>query len=301
MTEKDVNAAGGDQLAAREEVPGRRPAERGRVLVVDDEPNVVELVRLYLTREGFLVLEASDGEQALAMARATPPPDLMILDLMLPGLDGWEVCRRVRSFSSLPIIMLTARGEDIDRIVGLELGADDYLAKPFHPRELVARVKAVLRRVQSGAGQGWAAVAGGGEGGTAQREDARGIASVAAPGAAGATTATGPAELSTLKYPGLVIDRLAREVWVEGERVNLTPKEFDLLWQLASSPGRTFTREELLELVWGYDFFGSDRTVDVHIKRLREKLERHHDAPRYLQTVWGIGYKFDPLAGQGRG
>ncbi|MGE5481922.1 MAG: response regulator, partial [Bacteroidota bacterium] len=138
--------------------------ERGRILVVDDEPNVVELVRLYLTREGFAVLDAGDGEQALALAQGVPPPDLMILDLMLPGLDGWEVCRRVRSFSSLPIIMLTARGEDVDRIVGLELGADDYLAKPFNPRELVARVKAVLRRVQARGGQGRSQAATGAEG-----------------------------------------------------------------------------------------------------------------------------------------
>lgn len=268
--------------------------ERGRILVVDDEPNVVELVRLYLTREGFAVLDAGDGEQALALAQGVPPPDLMILDLMLPGLDGWEVCRRVRSFSSLPIIMLTARGEDVDRIVGLELGADDYLAKPFNPRELVARVKAVLRRVQARGGQGRSLAATGAEG---EAPEAPISASAAVSPVATPATATE----FTIRYPGLVIDRLAREVWVQGERTNLTPKEFDLLWQLAASPGRSFTREELLELVWGYDFFGSDRTVDVHIKRLREKLERDHDAPRYLQTVWGIGYKFDPLAGQGRG
>ena len=267
--------------------------ERGRILVVDDEPNVVELVRLYLTREGFAVLDAGDGEQALALAQGVPPPDLMILDLMLPGLDGWEVCRRVRSFSSLPIIMLTARGEDVDRIVGLELGADDYLAKPFNPRELVARVKAVLRRVQARGGQGRSLAATGAEGEAPE-------APISASAAVSPVATPATAEF-TIRYPGLVIDRLAREVWVQGERTNLTPKEFDLLWQLAASPGRSFTREELLELVWGYDFFGSDRTVDVHIKRLREKLERDHDTPRYLQTVWGIGYKFDPLAGQGRG
>lgn len=273
---------------------GSNGYERGRILVVDDEPNVVELVRLYLTREGFAVLDAGDGEQALALAQGVPPPDLMILDLMLPGLDGWEVCRRVRSFSSLPIIMLTARGEDVDRIVGLELGADDYLAKPFNPRELVARVKAVLRRVQAGGGQGRSLAATGAEG------EAPG-ATISASSAVSPVATPATATEFTIRYPGLVIDRLAREVWVQGERTNLTPKEFDLLWQLAASPGRSFTREELLELVWGYDFFGSDRTVDVHIKRLREKLERDHDAPRYLQTVWGIGYKFDPLAGQGRG
>lgn len=273
---------------------GSNGYERGRILVVDDEPNVVELVRLYLTREGFAVLDAGDGEQALALAQGVPPPDLMILDLMLPGLDGWEVCRRVRSFSSLPIIMLTARGEDVDRIVGLELGADDYLAKPFNPRELVARVKAVLRRVQAGGGQGRSLAATGAEGEAP-------VATISASSAVSPVATPATATEFTIRYPGLVIDRLAREVWVQGERTNLTPKEFDLLWQLAASPGRSFTREELLELVWGYDFFGSDRTVDVHIKRLREKLERDHDAPRYLQTVWGIGYKFDPLAGQGRG
>lgn len=246
-----------------------RGESKGTILVVDDEPNVVEIVRLYLSREGFTVLTALDGEAALALARRTPPPDLIVLDLMLPKVDGWEVCRRVRTFSAVPIIMLTARGEDIDRIVGLELGADDYLAKPFNPRELVARVKAVLRRTKGAL-----------------------VAETASPG--GSAKAAGH---TTLRYPGLTIDREAREVWVRDRRISLTPKEFELLWQLASSPGRTFTREELLESVWGYEFFGSDRTVDVHIKRLREKLEKSEDLPPYLQTVWGVGYKFDPLAG----
>lgn len=287
-----------------------------RILVVDDEPNVVELVRLYLAREGYQVIEARDGQTALELAQAQPLPDLMILDLMLPQVDGWEVCRRVRARSTLPIIMLTARGEDVDRIVGLELGADDYLPKPFNPRELVARVKAVLRRTSSAAAMAAGAGAAGGEAG-ASLSGGEGVVgspatragSVAGTGAGvspsavaggslpGGFTGTGGTP-NVLRYPGLSVHRLEREVWVDGERVTLTPKEFDLLWQLASAPGRTFTREELLESVWGYEFFGSDRTVDVHIKRLREKLEKDHHAPAYLQTVWGVGYKFDPLVGR---
>lgn len=225
-----------------------------RVLVVEDDQNVCELVTLYLEREGLAVDCVHDGAEALARIRATPP-DLIVLDLMLPSVDGLEICRRVRRESDTPIVMLTARGDEIDRILGLEMGADDYLPKPFNPRELTARVKAVLRR------------------------------------------ATPPDKRSpthnVLTFRRLKIDHTARVVQVDGEEVTLTPKEFDLLWHLASHIDRTFTRPELLESIWGFDFYGDERTVDVHVKRLRRKIERSPDT-RYIHTVWGVGYKFKP-------
>lgn len=215
------------------------------VLVVDDEPPMRELLRLYLERDGFAVREAADGEEALA--EAGRGCDLVVLDLMLPGLDGWEVCRRLRGAGGIPILVLSARGEVEDRVHGLELGADDYMVKPFAPQELVARVRALLRRS-----------------GTA-----------------------GP--LQPLDFPGLRIDPLRREVLVGDEPVACSPKEFDLLHFLARSPGRVFTREQLLREVWGESLYGETRTVDSHVKNLRDRLGR--DRP-WIATVWGVGYKF---------
>ena len=221
------------------------------LLVVDDEEAVLELVRMYLENEGFLVEVARDGRQALEKVRAGNVR-LVLLDLMLPGLDGWAVCREIRTFSNLPVIMLTAKGDEFDRVLGLELGADDYVAKPFSPRELVARVKAVLRRTESG----------------------------------------GAGRSQVLIYPELVIDYRANRVEVSGREVALAPKEFELLWFLASRPRQVFTRDELLEKVWDYSYTGDGRTVDTHIRRLREKLTT--DSGRsYLKTVWGKGYKFE--------
>jgi len=226
-----------------------------KVLVVDDEDSVRELMELYLTKEGFEVLHARDGREALRV-NGEHHPDLVVLDLMLPGLDGWEVCRQIRSSSRVPIIMLTARSEEVDRIVGLELGADDYVVKPFSPRELVARVKAVLRRGVSAA-----------------------------------------EEAETLTFPGLRVDRVQHRVLVDGEEVHLTPTEFRLLWCLASHPGRVFSRGELLDRIWGYDSESDARTVDVHVKRLRQKTGAAAGRPFAITTVWGIGYKFETRAG----
>ena len=218
----------------------------GTVLVVDDERNIVQLVRLYLTKEGFRVESAGNGREAVEKA-AVIRPDLVVLDLMLPELDGLEVCRRLRKGSNVPIIMLTARGDDVDRIVGLELGADDYVVKPFNPRELVARVKAVLRRSES-----------------------------SGPGA------------RLLRFADLEVDLDRREVRIAGELIGVRPKEFDLLAVLAGSPGIVFERERLLQLAWGYDYFGDTRTVDVHVTWLRDKLSR---GTARIQTIWGVGYK----------
>jgi len=231
---------------------------QGPVLVVDDEPHIRELVRLYLEKEGFRVIEASDGEAALQAVRDSSP-EMVILDLMLPVRDGWEVCQEIRKTLSLPIIILTAKDDAVDRIVGLEMGADDYLTKPFHPRELVARVRAVLRRARP------------------------------------ATE-----EIPRLEFPDFTLDYGARSLTVHGQPVLCPPKEFDLLWTLASHAGRAFTREHLLHQVWDYDFLGDLRTVDVHIQRLRKKIEPSPDQPRYLKTVWGVGYKFEGGTGHDR-
>jgi len=225
-----------------------------KVLVVDDEDSVRELIELYLKKEGFEVIHARDGREALRL-NGVHHPDLVILDLMLPGLDGREVCRQIRVNSSVPIIMLTARVDEVDRIVGLELGADDYVVKPFSPRELVARVKAVLRRGSS-------------------REE----------------------EVETLVFRGLRVDRVQHRVEVDGEEVHLTPTEFRLLWCLAGRPGRVFTRAELLDRIWGYDSESDARTVDVHIKRLRQKTHASESRPFAITTVWGLGYKFETRA-----
>jgi DNA-binding response OmpR family regulator len=229
------------------------------VLIVDDEPTIVEVVQLYLQREGFEVATAADGQSALdAVARRRP--DLMVLDLMLPQIDGLEIIRRVRSSGALPIIMLTARGEETDRVVGLELGADDYVTKPFSPRELVARVKAVLRRTQTGSQA------------SSSSDDA---------------ISAGP----------LRIEAAARKVSMAGREINLTAREFDLLIFMARHPGQVFTREQLLDQVWGFTFASDASTVTVHIRRLREKIEQDPTAPQFLLTVWGVGYKFDVPAG----
>ncbi len=225
-----------------------------KVLVVDDEPQILDVVSKYLTREGFQIVTARDGDAALSAYHANKP-DLVILDLMLPQVDGLEVFRRLRTASTVPVIMLTAKGEETDRIVGLELGADDYITKPFSPRELVARVKAVLRRATTGT-----------------------------------MLETGE---RTLVRGDLRIDPRERSVTVADRRVELTSKEFDLLWFLASHPGQVFTRTQLLDHVWGYEFYGDSSTVTVHIRRLREKIETDPANPRYLSTVWGVGYKFE--------
>lgn len=218
-----------------------------RILVVDDEANIVELVRLYLEREGFRVEAAGDGETALKRVEAEEP-GLIILDLMLPEVDGLEVCRRIRARSDVPIMMLTARDEDVDKIVGLELGADDYLTKPFNPRELVARAKAILRRASR------------------------------APQAEGRPLTIGD----------VIIDPARREVEVAGAPVKLRAKEFDLLLAFAEHQGIVLTRDQLLNLVWGYDFYGETRTVDVHVAHLRRRLER---SSVRIETVTGVGYK----------
>jgi two-component system response regulator ResD len=236
----------------------RRPGRKRlvpRILIVDDEPNIRHTVSYNLRREGHEVLEAADGEAALAAVRG-PALDLVVLDLMLPGIDGLEVCRRLRERSPVPILMLTARSEEVDRVVGLELGADDYLAKPFSMRELLARVKAILRR----------------------SELSRAAAEPVAP--------------SRLDLDGLSIDPARRRVMAEQEEVALKPREFDLLAFLARHPGQVFTRAQLLEHVWGYDYAGDSRTVDVHVRSLRTKLGDRADTPRWIETVWGVGYRF---------
>jgi two-component system response regulator ResD len=226
----------------------------GIILVVDDEEHIRELVRLYLEKEGFTVVLAADGEEAVQKVKALHP-QLIILDIMLPKLDGWDVCREVRKVAETPIIMLTAKGEEFDKVLGLELGADDYLTKPFSPRELVARVKAILRRT--------------------------------------APDDTKAADGDTVSLPGLTVNQSSREARVNGQEVTMTPKEFDLLWFLSKNPGKVFTREQLLTAVWGYDYYGDLRTVDTHIKRLREKVERDEPASYNVKTIWGVGYKFE--------
>ena len=233
----------------------------GRILVVDDEPSIREVVTLYLQREGFRVREAADGDEALRAAYEFAP-DLIILDLMLPGKDGMEVLRILSARQPVPVIMLTARGDETDRIVGLTLGADDYVTKPFSPAELVARVKAVLRRTGAGAEP---------------------LDPAARP----------------LVYPGLTVDPRSRAVLIAGREVALTATEFDLLHELARHPGQVFTREQLLDRVWDEAFYGDASTVTVHIRRLRQKIEPEPEHPMYVQTVWGVGYRFRPPQEEG--
>ncbi len=244
-----------------------------KILVIEDETNIAQLIRLYLEQAGYSVAIASDGVAGLEM-HAREHPDLVILDLMLPALDGMEVCRRIRAWASTPILMLTARQSEEDRIAGLDLGADDYLVKPFSPREVVSRVKAILRRTASAPAP-------------AARE---GEAASGGENAAGKGGESG----EILRFDGLFVNIPARRVEVNGKGVALTAKEFDLLVTLASSPERVFTREALLNNVWGYTYLGDGRTVDVHIGTLRKKLEAVEGAPHHIKTVWGVGYKFVP-------
>ncbi|MDD2201953.1 MAG: response regulator transcription factor [Firmicutes bacterium] len=226
-----------------------------KVLVVDDEASIVELIRFNLEKEGYEVVEAYDGVEALRVVRAESP-DLIILDLMLPGIDGIEVCQAVRRESSVPIIMLTAKGEEFDKVLGLSVGADDYVTKPFSIRELVARVKAVLRRQNMN------------------------------------LECEGEPTCARIRTGDLVIDPDTYQVQVRGKSMDFTPKEFELLYLLASNSGRVLTRELILEKVWGYAYPGSTRTVDVHIRRLRQKIEEDDSNPVYIQTVHGVGYRF---------
>jgi DNA-binding response OmpR family regulator len=234
-----------------------------KILVIEDEEGIIHLLNLYLKDAGYEVVAAKDGADGLAL-HARLHPDLVILDIMLPALDGFEVCRRIRAWSRTPILMLTARGDEDDRIHGLELGADDYLVKPFSPRELVSRVRAILRRVD-----------GGGE-----RAEA------------GNAAAQGANTRPVLRFPDMTIDLLARRVEVNHTEIMLTPTEFDLLALLAQSPDRVYTREMLMNKIWGYDYYGDGHIVDVHISALRKKIEANSEY-RYIKTVWRVGYKFE--------
>ena len=224
----------------------------GKILVVDDDKNICELLRLYLEKEGYSVILAHDGEEAL-LKFETLHPELVLLDIMLPGLDGWQVCREIRKKSMAPIIMLTAKGETFDKVLGLELGADDYVVKPFDTKEIIARVKAVLRRV----------------GQNSQVNDVKEVS-----------------------YDKLTVNMTRYELKVDGRVVDTPPKELELLFHLASNPNRVYTRDQLLDEVWGFEYYGDSRTIDVHVKRLREKLEGVSDK-WCLKTVWGVGYKFE--------
>ncbi|HLZ57234.1 MAG TPA: response regulator transcription factor [Ktedonosporobacter sp.] len=241
-----------------------------KILIIEDEEGIVHLLNLYLKDAGFTVVVAGDGADGLAL-HAREHPDLVILDIMLPAIDGFEVCRRIRAWSKTPILMLTARSDENDRINGLDLGADDYLVKPFSPRELVSRVRAILRR-------------------TSGQQSAEAVPS------SGVVPTTPVADPPTgnalLRFPGLTIDLLARRVEVQGSEVALTPTEFDLLALLAQSPDRVFTREMLMNKVWGYDYLGDGHTIDVHISALRKKIEVDPDQ-RYIKTVWRVGYRFE--------
>jgi len=221
-----------------------------KVLVIDDDVNICELIRLYIEKEGYEVLTAYNGVKAIEAFKEFTP-NIIVLDIMLPGIDGWQVCREIRKISSIPIIMLTAKGETFDKVLGLELGADDYMVKPFEPKELVARVKAVLRRYE--------------------HKDV---------------------DVKEIVYPNLVVNMSNYTVKVNGKDLELPPKELELLFFIASNPNKVFTREQLLEHVWGFDFYGDSRTVDVHVKRLREKIESENQTWQ-LKTVWGVGYKFE--------
>ncbi len=223
-----------------------------KIMVVDDDKNICELLRLYLEKEGYNVILCNDGQEAVVKFNALNP-DMMLLDIMLPSLDGWQVCREIRKKSNVPIIMLTAKGETFDKVLGLELGADDYVTKPFDTKEVVARIKAVLRRMSQ----------------SSQVE-----------------------EIKEVSYDKLVVNMTRYELKVDGKVVDTPPKELELLFHLASNPNRVYTRDQLLDEVWGFEYYGDSRTIDVHVKRLREKLEGVSDKWA-LKTVWGVGYKFE--------
>ena len=225
-----------------------------KILVVDDDLNICELLKLYLENEGYMVFTANDGQEAVDTFQ-NKTPDLVLLDIMLPKKDGWQVCREIRKISSAPIIMLTAKGETFDKVLGLELGADDYVVKPFDAKEVMARVKAVLRRTN-------------GEGESTENEK------------------------KTVIYDNLEINITNYEMKVKGVAVDTPPKELELIYHFASNPNRVYTRDQLLDEVWGFDYYGDSRTVEVHVKRLREKLEGVSDK-WCLKTVWGVGYKFE--------
>lgn len=232
-------------------------AEKQRILIVDDDANIAELISLYLMKECYETMIVGDGEEAL---KRFPDfkPNLVLLDLMLPGMDGYQVCRELRTSSQVPIIMLSAKGEIFDKVLGLELGADDYMIKPFDSKELVARIKAVLRRYQASP-----------------------AAAVSEPKQQG----------EYVEYPDLIVNLTNYSVIYKGHSIEMPPKELELLYFLASSPNQVFTREQLLDHIWGYEYIGDTRTVDVHIKRLREKIKDHGNWA--ITTVWGIGYKFE--------
>ncbi|MBQ4364490.1 MAG: response regulator transcription factor [Oscillospiraceae bacterium] len=224
----------------------------GKVLVVDDDNNICELLKLYLEKEGYNVLISHDGDEAVVKFNALRP-DIVLLDIMLPGLDGWQVCREIRKKSTVPVIMITAKSETFDKVLGLELGADDYVVKPFDAKEVIARIKAVSRRVAQN---------------------------------------TAEPEIKEVKYDKLVVNMTRYELKVNGKVLDTPPKELELLFYLASNPNRVYTRDQLLDEVWGFEYYGDSRTIDVHIKRLREKLEGVSDKWA-LKTVWGVGYKFE--------
>ena len=223
-----------------------------KILIVDDDENICELLRLYLEKDGFDTVVANDGEQAVDYA-AKYSPDLILLDIMLPKLDGWQVCREIRKTSGVPIIMLTAKGETFDKILGLELGADDYVSKPFDTKEVIARIKAVLRRTHDN---------------------------------------DKSSQISEVRYDKLRINLTNYELEVNGVKIDTPPKELELIYHLASNPNRVYTRDQLLDEVWGFDYYGDSRTVDVHVKRIREKLEGVSDKWE-IKTVWSVGYKFE--------
>ena len=229
-----------------------------KILIVDDDNNIAELIALYLTKECFETLIVNDGESALTAVDSFAP-SLILLDLMLPGIDGYQVCREVRAKSAIPIIMLSAKGEIFDKVLGLELGADDYMEKPFDSKELVARVKAVLRRYKP------------------------------------SPPASTASNVKSVEYPDLIINLTNYSVIYMGKTIDMPPKELELLYFLASSPNHVYNREQLLDQIWGYEYIGDTRTVDVHIKRLREKIKDH--ASWRINTVWGVGYKFEVKAG----
>ena len=230
-------------------------AVKQKILIVDDDNNIAELISLYLTKECYDTNIVNDGEQAL-IAFEHYKPNMLLLDLMLPGIDGYQVCLEIRAKSDVPIIMLSAKGEVFDKVLGLELGADDYILKPFDSKELVARVKAVLRRFQPAKPEAYASV-----------------------------------DIKCVEYPGLIVNLSNYSVTYDGQQIDMPPKELELLYFLASSPNQVFTREQLLDNIWGYEYVGDTRTVDVHVKRLREKIK---DKPTWrIATVWGIGYKFE--------